>query len=131
MQRITRHLSALLFIGLLAGCDHFSPPEPPPDDVLEQGMLQSLMDTGFYQEVALSRMIGRHYSPASRSWTIFACFRFSSPAGEQAETCVDSFRALALDNGDWVVAATIEGVYRWRAIGTDGQEAKATGASGT
>ena len=122
-----RTLTTLLLITLLGGCGHHTQPEPPPDSILEQGMLQSLMDTGFYQEVAISRMIGKHYSPANRAWTIFACFRFSVPTGEQAESCVDSFQALALDNGDWVIAVTIEGVYRWRAISAGGES---TGTAG-
>ena len=119
-------LATLLLLALLTGCGQAQPPEPPPDSVLEQGMLQSLMDTGFYEEVALSRVIGRHFSPASQSWTVFACFRFRVADGTQAETCVDSFRALALDNGNWVIAVTIEGVYRWRAIDASGTS---TGAS--
>lgn len=131
MPDLTRSLSALFLIALLTGCGHQAPPEPPPDEILEQGMLQSLMDTGFYQDVAISRLIGRHYNPANRAWTIFACFRFSAPTGEPAETCVDSFRALALDSGDWVVAVTIEGVYRWRAISAGGQSTDAAGEGST
>ena len=120
----------LLLALLLGGCEYRPQAEPPPDDLLEQGMLQSLLDTGFYTEVGITRVIGRHFDPSTRSWNVLACFRFSVPSGEQAETCVDSFRALELDNGTWVVAVTIEGVYRWRAIDPAGESQGSPGPVG-
>ena len=104
---------------LLAGCEPATPP-PPPDSVLNQGMAESLLDTGFYAEIAITQILGRHYNPSERAWRVFACFRFVLADGQEGASCVDSFQALALDNGTWVVAVTIDGVYRWRAIGAGG-----------
>lgn len=111
---------------LLQGCEPPAPPGPP-EAVLNQGMLQSLMDTGFYSEAALTQTIGRHYDPSTRRWKVLACFQFTVPEGEQGLSCVDSFEAFELDNGTWVVTVTIDGVYRWRAIGATG-DAKAAGS---
>ena len=112
----------LLACGLglvLQGCEPPIPPGPP-EAVLNQGMLQALLDTGFYSEAGLTQTIGRHYDPSTRKWKVLACFQFQVPSGEQGQTCVDSFEAFELDNGTWVVTVTIDGVYRWRAIGSAG-----------
>lgn len=130
MHRTAKRSALFLSVLLLGGCDFSLPADPPPDIVLEQGMRQSLLDTGFYTEVEITRIIGRHYKPSTRSWNVLACFRFSVPTGEQAETCVDSFQALELDNGTWVLAVTIEGVYRWRAIDPLGESQGSPGPVG-
>jgi len=105
-------------IGLVA-CDINAVPAPP-DKVLQQGMVEALLDTGFYADVTITRTIGRHFQPEQAAWKILACFQFNLPGGQQAETCVDSFEAYQLDNGTWVVAVTVDGLYRWRAIGSAG-----------
>jgi hypothetical protein len=107
-----------LFAGigaLLSGCDLIVP-SPPPQRVLEQGMTESLMDTGFYRNVAVTQIIGRHYNPSERAWKLLACFDFTLQNGERGATCVDSFEAIELDTGAWAVSVTIDDVYRWRAI---------------
>ena len=111
----------VLFAALigLSACE-IDPKQAPPDSILEQGMVESLLDTGFYNDVTISRVIGRHFQPAKDAWKILACFQFRLPEGQEAESCVDSFEAYKLDSGTWVVAVTIDGVYRWRAIGSTG-----------
>lgn len=122
MQGTPRRAILLLFALMLGGCELLMPPEPPPESVLNQGMVQALLDTGFYAGVSMTRVIGRHYDPSSRSWQVFACFQFAVAGGRgEGATCLDSFRAQLLDNGTWVVSTTVEGVYRWRAIGTGGE----------
>ena len=103
---------ALLILG---GC---TPPAPvaPPDDI-SGGMAAALADTGFYDAVSITRIIGRHYRPAEDAWTIVACYDFTLTDGRQGATCLDSFSAVKLDNDAWVATATVNGVYRWRAIG--------------
>lgn len=85
-------------------------------------MAEALVDTGFYSEVTVTRLIGSHYNRSTASWKIFACFQFVSASGQQGTNCMDSFEALQLDSGDWVVTATVDGVYRWRAINSLGIE---------
>jgi len=120
MQTIARLTLIVVTAGILSGCE--SPtPSPPPANVLDQGMVESLMDTGFYSEVAMTRTIGRHYNPSGRAWRVYACFQFLLINDQQGATCVDSFQAFKLDNGTWVVAVTIDGVYRWRAISIAGE----------
>jgi hypothetical protein len=110
----------LCLVIWLGGCDLIAP-VAPPDNVLTQGMSEALLDTGFYREVSITRTLGMHFSPADKDWRVFACFQFVLNGGQQGSTCVDSFQALALDNGTWVVSVTIDGVYRWRAITTMGE----------
>ena len=94
------------------------PPEPSaPPEAIVQGMADALVDTGFYSEAAVTRRIGEHYNPSDNTWKIIACFDFALPDGAQGTACVDSFSAFQLENGIWVATATINGVYRWRAIG--------------
>lgn len=113
-------LTIVLGCGLVAGCQ--PAPKPPPENVLAQGVAEALIDTGFYSEVAVTRIIGSHYNPSDATWKIFACFNFAAPSGQQGSNCMDSFQALRLDGGDWVVSATVDGVYRWRAINALGIE---------
>ncbi|MEX2495981.1 MAG: hypothetical protein WD448_07835 [Woeseia sp.] len=80
-------------------------------------MADALIDTGFYNEVAIARTIGQHYNPGQDAWTIIACYNFAATDGSEGTACLDSFTAIQLDNGVWVVGATVNGVYRWRAIG--------------
>ena len=113
-----RSISLLLLSILIAGCQ--PPPKAPPEDLITQGIAQALIDTGFYSEVAVTRIIGKHYNPSERAWKVFGCFQFVLPTGQQGSTCMDSFQTLQLDSGDWIVSATVEGAYRWRAISTPG-----------
>lgn len=110
----------LFGLGLLGGCQ--PPPTPPPENLVARGMAEALIDTGLYSEVAVTRIIGSHYNPSTASWKIFACFQFAGPAGQQGTNCMDSFEALRLDSNDWVISATVDGVYRWRAINSLGIE---------
>lgn len=103
-------------LALAACVPPAEPPEPPPDEVA-QGMALAIADTGFYTDIALTRVLGRHYDPAHDSWNIVACFDFSTVDGSNGTNCLDSFNAKQLDNGGWLVSVTINEVYRWRAIG--------------
>jgi hypothetical protein len=115
MSRL-RHLFIVLIFGLAgSGCSP-SAPELPDEQALGQAMADLLIDTGFYQEVAMTRKIGNHYAPGSNTWTLLRCYRFTGTNGAQGENCVDSFVARQMDTMRWVVGVTIEGVYRWRAI---------------
>jgi len=116
MRRVATFIILIGFAGALSGCDLVAPASPP-NSVLNQGMSESLMDTGFYEAVAITRTIGRHYKPAKRAWTVLACFRFTLKNGEEGASCIDSFEAFKLDNDTWVVAVTINKIRRWRAIG--------------
>lgn len=100
------------------------PPSPPPEEI-GQGMVQALVDTGFYSEVAVLQILGQHHEPARDVWKVVACFQFTLPAGDQGETCIDSFEAYRLDNGIWVVSVTANQVYRWRTIPLTGSAAVA------
>jgi len=119
MKQLSKVTLVLFFGVLMGGCEYITP-SAPPDSILNRGMIEALMDTGFYREVAITRTIGRHYNPSERAWRVFACFQFVLTDQQQGATCVDSFEALQLDNDSWVVAVTIEGVYRWRAIEASG-----------
>ncbi len=112
MHRFGRIVGVALCLAL-AGC---TKPPPPPQELLSQGMADVLIDTGFYAEVAIGRIPGRHYVPGQDSWTIITCYDFTLPEGGQGNNCVDTFVARRLDNGNWMVAVTINDVYRWRAI---------------
>lgn len=95
-------------------------PEPqaePPAGTLLQGLAEALIDTGFYEQVAVTGTIGQHYRPGEDRWTVLACFDFVAPDGEQGTNCIDSIDAFQLTNGTWIVGVTINEVYRWRAIG--------------
>jgi len=113
-MQVFRHL-AVLAAGIiaLASCAR---PQPPPSDILAAGMAEALRDTGFYSEVGITRTIGQHYNPGDDSWKVFACFRFTLSDGGEGTNCVDSFSAMRLQDGSWIVAVTINDVYRWRAI---------------
>lgn len=94
-------------------------------------MIEALLDTGFYSNAVVNRTLGKHFDPSRRAWKIFACFDFKLVDGGQGSTCVDSFEALQLDNGTWVMAVTIDGVYRWRAIGSTGDSQGVPAVTGT
>lgn len=111
MFRIGRIVATGLCLALF-GCTK----PPPPQELLTQGMAEVLMDTGFYADVAIGPILGRHYLPGQDSWTIIACFDFTLPDGASGNNCVDTFVARRLDNGVWIVAVTINDAYRWRAI---------------
>ena len=91
-------------------------PQPPPSDILVRGIVEALIDTGFYSEVSVNRIIGQHHNSAADVWKVFACYQFTLADGVEGADCVDSISALKLDNGSWIVSVTINDVYRWRAI---------------
>lgn len=93
------------------------PPAEPPTGTLLQGLAEALIDTGFYEQVALTGTIGQHYRPGEDSWKVLACFDFAAPDGSQGTNCIDSIDAFQLTNETWIVGVTINEVYRWRAIG--------------
>ena len=105
-------------------------PTPPPDEVA-QGMAQAIADTGLYTDIALTRILGRHYDPAHDTWNIVACFNFGTADGSTGTNCLDSFSAKQLDNGGWLVSVTIDEVYRWRAIGLPDEAETNEGETGT
>jgi len=117
-KRTLLFLSALPLLTLTA-C--IQPPQPPaPPDTITQGMAGALIDTGFFRDVTITRTIGRHYNPAENRWTILACYEFTRAGdaeGRSGAACVDSFTAFRLDNGTWVATVTVNGEYRWRALG--------------
>ena len=128
MQRFTKLVCLGIVTSSLFACE-LPTPSPPPMSLLAQGMAEALVDTGFYTEVAITRTIGHHYVPSERAWNVFACFQFVVPSGEQGTTCVDSFQALKLENGTWVVGVTIDGIYRWRAISIAGESQGSPGTA--
>lgn len=114
MCRIRNILLPGLALVVTGGCVKQAPPAPP--ETVARAMENALLDTGFYQEVTVTRTVGRHYVPADDAWTIVACFAFAVPDGRQGSSCLDSFTATRLDNGSWLVGVTANGVYRWRAL---------------
>ncbi|MGE0624305.1 MAG: hypothetical protein AB7I04_11150 [Pseudomonadales bacterium] len=115
MNRISKRLVLPTAVLLASGCQ-WPFPSSPPEQVVSQGMLETLQDTGLYAQVTPVAPIGRHYIPAEGAWRILGCFRFVAPRGEEGTSCVDSFRAYELDTGNWVVALDLNGIHRWRAI---------------
>ena len=105
----------LLLVGALGLGACSAPPTPPPGEI-EQGMAEALFDTGFYSEVGITQMLGRHYEPGKDVWNIIACYQFALADGSQSTNCVDSFNAFQMDNGIWIVSVTINQVYRWRSV---------------
>jgi hypothetical protein len=128
MCRIQDILLPALALVVTAGCVRQTPPAPP--ESVAQAMESALLDTGFYQEVTVTRTVGRHYVPADDAWTIVACFAFDVPDGRQGSSCLDSFTATRLDNGSWLVGVTANGVYRWRALPAEADAAAPAGAPG-
>lgn len=111
----SRHLVLpLILISSLAACAR--PPVPPPPEAVAQGLIEALLDTGFYTSVNITRDIGMHHNPGEDAWTVLACFDFVSGDGLEGTNCTDSVRATRLTNGTWAIAVTIDEVYRWRAI---------------
>lgn len=117
MSGLKERLLIPVTLAVLAGCAESPPPAPPPAGTVAQGVVEALIDTGFYTEVGLTRTIGQHHVPAEDFWKILACFQYAAVDGSQGENCVDSIRAFQLTNGTWIVGVTIDEVYRWRAIG--------------
>ncbi len=113
MHRLRNMALLTCAVLVLSGCAR---PQPPPSNVLVRGIVEALMDTGFYAEVGVSRIIGQHHNPAADAWKVFACYQFTLADGGEGADCVDSISALKLDNGSWIVAVTINEIYRWRAI---------------
>ncbi len=111
-----RGLGLLAVLFSLWGCAQASKPELPEEVWLAQGMANALIDTGFYTEVGVTRVIGSHYRPGENAWTVLGCYNYSTANGERGNNCVDSFELRLLENGPWVVGVTIEEVYRWRQI---------------
>ena len=123
-----RHILLLACAALaLTGC---AKPQPPPSDILTKGIVEALIDTGFYAEVSISRIIGQHHNSAANVWMVFACYQFTLADGGQGTNCVDSISALKLHNDSWIVAVTINDIYRWRAIGPMPESGDSTAGSG-
>lgn len=114
--------SGMLAAALTLSACHWPFPADPPANVLAQGLLETLQDTGLYAEVQPVATIGRHFIPAEGAWRILGCFRFVTDRGEEGTSCVDSFRAYELDTGSWVVALDLNGQHRWRAISNRSKE---------
>ena len=116
MPRPAHLLPATLLLAVLSGCLPAERPAPPPATIT-QGMAGALIDTGFFEEVTIARTIGRHHRPGDDTWQILACYEFTLKDGGQGANCIDSFGAFRLDNGIWVATVTVNGEYRWRALG--------------
>ena len=109
-------LIALCGLLLLGGCNDSPQPELLEERRLAQGMAGALIDTGLYAKVTVTRVLGGRYAPGTGRWTVLGCYRFSLADGNVGENCIDSFQAFQLDTGRWVVAATVNDIYRWRAL---------------
>lgn len=101
---------------MLSGCSRPSR-DLPAQPILEQYMVSLVADLGVNNVSGISRMVGKHYYPGDDVWQMIACYQFTLPSDQQGNECNDSFRLIPLDNGQWIITATRQGVYRWREIG--------------
>lgn len=101
-----------LFIVLSTSCSQ-EVPEPLSNDTVSAALKNLYTDFGGASKVNNQRIIGQHYHPGDDNWSIVSCIDFNLKDGRKVDDCNDSFVALQLNSGKWILQGKVNGQYRW------------------
>jgi len=108
-------LQAVFLLFLMCGlgaCSSSNTFNPPAEIALKNAIGTMYSLAGLGQEIQKATVLGKHYSPSSDHWQVFACVEFGQPDSLQTD-CNDSFTLLKLDSGKWIIRGRVNAVYRW------------------